>query len=88
MVQFNREGCYASLANVLGSNIKFKILKPGNVETIINYMRVIVTTDSMMKSFLNDLINIAKGIGSDAIIQYEMKLALYERKQKLDLNKT
>jgi hypothetical protein len=40
-----------------------------------------------MKSFLNDLINFAKGVGSDAIVQYEMKLALAERRNKLDLNK-
>jgi hypothetical protein len=87
MIIFNRDVCYNVLAEVLRINNKFSSLRSGNIETIINYLKYVVTTDSLLKSFSNDLINCAKGIGGDAIIQYEMKLALYERKQKLDLNK-
>jgi hypothetical protein len=86
MMHFNKDALLNTMAEVLKGSIKFKMLKDGNVETILNYMRFIVTSESMMKNFLNDLINIAKGIGYDAIIHYEMKLALYDRKQKLDLN--
>ncbi len=76
-----------TLYKVLTHN-KFKIFKPNHVETIIKFIRYLGRTDNMLKSLLNDIINISKGMGqTEALMQYGMALAHWERKQKLESNK-
>ena len=72
-----------TLISVL-SGEKFKILKENNIETIIKYIKYFGKSENNLKTLLNDIVNIQKGIGTDCLIQYEMKIVIFERKQKLE----
>lgn len=67
---------------------KFHIFKPNHIETIIKFLRHLGRAgDNNLKNLLNDLINISKGMGqTEALMQYAMALAHWERKQKLEQN--
>jgi len=73
-----------TLISVLSSE-KYKMLKDNNIDTIIKYIKYFGKIENNLKTLLNDIVNIQKGIGTDCLIQYEMKIAIYERKQKLEL---
>lgn len=63
------------------------MFKPNHIELVIKYIKLIGKTELTLKTMLNDITNVLKGIGTDTLVQYEMKLVMFERKQKLELNK-
>ena len=81
------EAIFISTLYNLFTHVKFKIFKKEHVDLIIKYLTTIGRNEKLAKLILSDVVSNAKGMGqTEAFMQYEMQIAHYERKQKLEMS--